>query len=498
MKTKYMLLAAVLLLAAGCLKNTDEVNYGKFNEVVLSDEKAGDEEGKIMYLDRFQTLNLTPTITQSIATGEANLEFSWKIRRNDVKLDPNEYTEWADTRNLSEEVTAAVGKHRIVYSVTDKNTGIAKYLYYNVQVLGEYTQGWTILEEVAGGGDISMILPSGSIARNIYSKENGEFLETPCRSISLPNFGNLKKVFVLTATQGIECSREEYTKVSTFVDWFVSGTEPEAREIKPQLYKYTHNNHGGLVNDSKYYARIGGGFPGDPAFGGAIPAPVEDNGFRRDYEIAPFIVGRAVSTNTGMQVIYDNLHRRFLYLALEGLTPCLKHYPYSAADAWDPTNVGLTMAYMDDSNITAVHNALMYDDAGDLYILKFDSRAADVKDVKFPVSKDPVPADLKGFTTAVSSKVLDHMYVAMGNKIYHYDLPGSSASIAYMYDPAEKVVRMHTINDGGAETLYVATYDGTQGRVYYFPLEPTGKIKDETFSERFQGFGKIVDMQYKE
>ena len=502
MKTIYLLTTAILFILTGCFSDTDKVDYNAYNVLTLSDDKAGEEREKLIRVDRFFTLKLTPTIAQSQEGNESNLEFNWRIRENTVALNPYPYRNIGSTRNLEFEVDVAVGIHRIIYSVTDKITGVTKFLYYNIEVIGEYTKGWTILEEVSGGGDISMILPTGRIVRNIYSRENGVFLETPCVSLSISNHANMKKIFVLTATQGVECSREEYTKLTEFADWFVPGTAPTPAETRPKLYVFTVYLYGGLVNNGNYHARVGGGFPGDPAFGGAIPAPVETDGFRKEYNIAPFIVGRtdgSTATSRPMQIIYDNLQQRFLYLILEGLTPCLKYFPYDAAtDPWNPGNTGMSLAYMGNSNVVSMHNALMYDSVGDLFVVKFSSDAVYLATTRFTQSIAGAPSILKGFSTAVNSKVLDHMYVAVGNKIHHYDIPGSSSVEAYAFGANENIIRMHTVNNSGAETLYVATYDGSQGRVYYFPLEPSGSITNNTYSEKFEGFGKIVDLQYKE
>lgn len=498
MKTQYKLfiLAVLLFGATSCFDSSDSVDWRTINRVVLSDPKAGEAERIV--IDRFEVLNLTPQITQSQAADNSNLEYKWTIRENTSTINPYDYYDLAETPALNVAIDAKVGVHKIIFSVTDKLTGVSEYLYYDIEVIGEYTRGWTILEELPGGGDIAMILPTGRVARNIYSGENGEYLETPCRSLTVSNLASMKKVFVLTATQGVECSLEEFTRISEFADWFVPGTEPAAEDIKPALYTYTYYLYGGMINNGQYHARVGGGFPGDPAFGGAIPAPVEADGFRREYRAAPFIVGSDAYSNSSMQTIYDNLHKRFLHLSMDGLTLCLKSYPYDPADPWNPQDTGMTLSYMDAASVANIFNALMYDDNNDLYVLKFDNRATITTGVSFAQSIAAAPAVLNGFGAAVSSKVLDHMYVAVGNRLYHYDVPAGSATLGYTFAANEVPVCLRTLNDSGKETLYVATHDGTQGRVYYFPLEATGALSGGTYSERFEGFGKIVDMQYKE
>lgn len=497
------MLAAATVAASGCYTNTDEVDYRTVNEVTVSDEMSAEE----IVVDRFETLTLTPTITQTMASGEDNLEFEWKIRENTTPRDPYPYYELGDSRNLSVEVDAAVGIHRIVYSVTDRTTGVSTYLYYDLRVIGEYTEGWTILEETAEGGDISMILPTGRVARNIYSKENGEYLQTPCVSLAIPNYGEyLHKMLIFTASGGIETSLEEFTALSGLADWFVAGTEPAPENTKPQFYDAFIYDWRGLIIDGQYHVQIKGGFPGDPAFGGALPAPEDPDGMRRDYYLAPFIGHGAASyaTASPVQFVYDNMNQRFMYGYLNGLTVAMQHYPADSENAWDPSDVGMTMKHMDESNTAYMHNAVMEDEAGEQWLLRCDGTAvvttsnipAASRHNRFAASATKMPGQLKGFTTAMSSKRLDHMYFAIGNKIYHYDTPANTCSEGYAFGANERPVVMRSKTTGGSETLYVATFDGTEGRVYYFDLEPTGKLP-ETYSERFEGFGKIVDMKYK-
>ncbi len=497
------LLAAVLFSATGCFNDTDKVGYRTINEITLSDARAGE----VIVLDRFATLTLTPTITQTLAGSESNLEFNWKIRENTEPRDSYPYYDLGNSRNLDAPIDAAVGVHRIVYSVHDKSTGVSQYMYYDIKVVGEYTEGWAILEETPQGGDLAMILPTGRVQRNIYSRENGGYLETPCVSLAIPNFGEyLHKMLVFTATQGLETSLEEFTRLSDMPEWFVAGTEPAPADVKPEIYQSFMYGWRGLINKGQYHVQIMGGFPGDPYFGGGLPAPEDPDGLRRDYYLAPFIGRGAASYSTASpaQFVYDNLHKRFMYGYLNGLTVALQYYPSDGANAWNPSDVGMTMLHLDESNTEYMHNAVMQDAAGDIWLLRCNGIAAvttsnipaAARHNRFANSVAPLPAVLKGFSKAVSSRRLDHMYFAVGNKIYHFDVPGNLYSEEYTFGPNEKPVVLRTVLSGGAETLYVATYDGTQGRVYYFPLQATGKLP-AAYSEKFEGFGKIVDMKYK-
>lgn len=482
------------LTTTGCFDNNDNVSYNNYNKVTLSDIKAGNVE---IVVDQFAVLNLTPTIVQSHADDESNLEYKWTYRQYDLPLDDGEIYFLADTRNLSEVITAKVGKHRIVYSVTDKTTNITTFLYYQIKVVGILTEGWTLLQEIPQGGDISMVLPTGTVYHNIYSARNGSYLDMP-RSLAFLNFSGYKRLLALTATQGIECSLDDFTKVSEFASWFISGTEPTAAETDIQIIKGFAANFTGMINKNKYHVRMTGGFPEPYGYGGYIIAPADPDGFSRDYELAPFILRTSSTYGGPLQILYDNMQKRFMYGWLSGLIPSLGKYPYEAGtDEWNPNDVGLTMLYMDESRTPYQHNAVMSDNAGYLYLLEFDGSAIVTAANRFPKTKTALPAILKGFTTAMSSKRLDHIYFAVGNKIYRYDVPAEQLYDQYTFAAGENPTVIKSTSTGGSETLQIATYNGTAGKLYYFDLQSTGAMPTEP-TKTFDGFGKVIDMVYKQ
>lgn len=501
LKFKYfhlILTVAVFLLVSACMKDNGNYNYQLINRVELSDDKVG--ESVLTSTDRFAVFPLSPTIKQNVAKNEDNLSFEWTIRDNTVPQNPYDVVVLSNKRNLDAPIEVAPGIYRIIYKVTDKLTDVSTFLYFNIKVVGEYTEGWLLLEETAQGGDLSMILPTDRIVRNIYSKENGGTFEKPCVGLNITpslhdNGGQSvgKKVFVLTQNNGFEVDYQTYFKLSSFDSWFVTGTAP--RPIKPQLYKFTTTNYGGLVNNDQYHVRLAGGYPGAVQFGGAMPAPIEPNGLRLDYSMAPFIVG---GQGNVYQVVYDNFQKRFLYLTLNGLTAELRYMPdYITTDAFDPKSTGMTMLYMDNASILYQHNALMKDASNTMYFIKFRSSFLNGGG-RFPIDKEVAPAELNNFSACASATLLDHMFVGVGNKIYKYDIPANSASVIYTFSNGnETAVTMRMFNLNNKNQLVVSTYDGTQGRVYYFDIATTGNFTNDTFVKKFEGFGKIVDLQYK-
>ncbi len=276
----FLPLAAMLCLA-GCFDNNDKVDYRSINVVEVSDPMSEGSAEEAIVVEMFTTLQLTPTIAQTIAKDESNLEYKWIMHENRSTLDYSQWIDLGTERNLNMEITAATGPHKILYTVTDRDTGVETYLQYDIRVVGTLTEGWVILEETSQGGDMSMIKPTGELVREIYSKPNGGHLPTPCYQMQITDNYGTKSFFVLTDGEGAECSWIDFLKISDMPAWFVPGMAPDV--INPQaMHVNSSASWRGLINDGRFHVRVSGGFPGTPGFGPSLPAPMDNDGSWRE------------------------------------------------------------------------------------------------------------------------------------------------------------------------------------------------------------------------
>lgn len=529
--THITVLLMVIFIISGCFDHSDEVDYQTYNVLTISDEKANMGTGDEVLIEayRHREFSLTPTVTQSIFEDDLNLKYRWQIRGNSDPQGDYEYEELGTTKDLNIELTAPVGLHRIIYTVTDTVTGVSKYLYYDVHVLSDFSKGWVILEETSNGGDLAMLVPTSEgkdrIYRNIYSIENGKYLKNPV-GVLVCNYSKFDKIFVYTQDEGYEVTREEFSEVVNLDSWFVSGAQPDSYNL--QLMDMANYTWYGIINDGKYHLmnRTGASEGTNAYFVSALQGPTvtDEHGdkYTQDYDLAPFAVSPCSAMAYGdisrRHIVYDNLYKRFMYVnAGDWMIPSFGLYGYdSSKDAWNPDDVGLEMLHIDrnnpddggnnDKRKNFTYNAIMKDEQGKLYLLRLEGRAGiliryegnNPVTYSLPISKDVLPDALRDFSVAASSTIREHMYIAAGNVIYHYDILGKSLSQQYTFGGSEKPVCMRTMANDGDETLIVATYDGTHGKVYYFTIEATGKVSQTVEPEIYEGFGKILDMQYKE
>jgi hypothetical protein len=97
------------------------------------------------------------------------------------------------------------------------------------------------------------------------------------------------------------------------------------------------------------------------------------------------------------------------------------------------------------------------------------------------------------------------LYYAVANKIYLYDVLAKSARLVYTFPVGTQVKDLKMFKGqewGKSNPLYntrlvVATYNGTEGELYYLDLLPIGDIANGTYSKKFGGFGNILQINYR-
>src|SRR5690606_20983161 len=98
------------------------------------------------------------------------------------------------------------------------------------------------------------------------------------------------------------------------------------------------------------------------------------------------------------------------------------------------------------------------------------------------------------------------MYYSVDNKVYLYDMLANNSRLLYQFPAGEKVTTIEmehvSVNFLIPATPFenkrvtAATFDGSQGRVYYLNLTATGDLVDNSYAQKFEGFGKVVSLAY--
>ncbi len=92
------------------------------------------------------------------------------------------------------------------------------------------------------------------------------------------------------------------------------------------------------------------------------------------------------------------------------------------------------------------------------------------------------------------STIRNQLYYAADNAVYLYDISANFSRVVYMFAPGENVSTMELQDN---TDLQVATYDGSEGKLYGFKVSNTGDLVDFNYVSKYEGFGKIIKLVYK-
>lgn len=228
-------------------------------------------------------------------------------------------------------------------------------------------------------------------------------------------------------------------------------------------------------------------------------------------DLAPFIYIPAAMSSTTMfdAVCYDRLGQRFVMRPQSsGTITNISPFTPQSSGIFDVNNIGMDILWFERG-----HNdygyAVFQDDADArwLYLADFN-KAMDnsIAVAKYEMTALPGITEARFYSTGSQGPVF--LY-ATEKDIYTFDYTGSKTAVkindsfgANEVITAMKVYKPYAttnrLREADGRLLYVATWDGTEGRLYEFSLnEANGWLRDKTPLEVFGGMGRIVDFCVK-
>ncbi|WP_162817981.1 PKD-like family lipoprotein [Niabella yanshanensis] len=499
---KYIQIAILMAATAltGCYKDKGNYDYKDINEIRVTDINAAQR----IYVNPDDTLRLNPSIVQSQPSDD--LSYAWFMYNNSPNSSyvmPRDTI--ARTPNLAFRVTGdlfVLGEnYRVTLKVTDNKTGISAVRQYDITVANKYAQGWMFLEEKPTGADLSMILPDNSVEHNIYSLLNPTAALGKPKSITATNFDVTddlstpnRRIYIQTENDAIELSSLTLTK--KFDIGYLFFTRPQT--VKPSFIGWAAYMSGSnpwqrmgiAINNGQVHTNMVGGFPGIKKWGEAIvnPAGVYD------YDIAPYLAGGSTYAATYQVIVYDKKYRRFYSVGMNALTA----FPSAASTVFNMNDVGMDLLLLDSANVLDRYNAVMKDGETP-YLLQFRT-VVSADDPVVTIAKTAMNAPgIVNAAALASSTLTPHIFYAVGNKLFKYETTSNITTEAFNLPAAETVTRIDYVRAAsgtGLQRLVVATWNGTEGKVYYFNISPVGDL-GSNYTHVFNGFKKIIDFVYK-
>lgn len=468
------LLATGILSILGCYKDKGNYDYNAINQITLSSTA---DTFNVLVPD---ALKIDLTVTQT-NPGNAGIGYEWVMYPSTSA--PLTRRTLDTTQNLNAKITEDPGTYILNVFAKDRQTGVEVQKKFVVNVLTKFSEGWVVVEEKGAGCDMALITPTDVIFKDIYSGANsGQLL--PAGTSRIPEIKtnrNEQKFFVLSPNNVIQLHFANFLKIANPSDMFWQVPNP----LKPVEY-FVNSDNETLISDGKFYYRnlINAGVNKLN-----LPAP-------GTFYVAPFDI---YSVSTGV-VFFDTLAQKFA--KMDGNTLNLLPFAADPADAFDMNNIGKRILYAEVNTGNSFYAFFKKNTDDSLFAYNFN-----LGNARPPVS---IVAGLNapGMHTAkyfVMSRSLPHLYYAAGNQIYKLDIPAKTATPVYTFPGGTEIRAMKMYRNVKTSTdpnnnklIAVATLEnGTEGKIYTFPIAATGSFTGNTYSKVYTGFGKINELTYK-
>lgn len=452
--------------------------------------------GSTYRIIRLSNLKISPKIR--VPEGH-NGTYQWllyaKQTSNNSSMNSKEIS---DRPDLDVVIAEPIGEYVAELIVTDQTTGIKSNVTFNVSVTANMEFGMMILYQGSAGGDVDFIRTS-ALSSTITEKTHVKGLYS--LSMGKPLSGQAK--FIWSAYQAFQITNWITLGSDNYLARFKGGDFTFIRdqediyrrretEINPQAYVYNSNSLHVLVNGKKLHVTGNGFYESDIKFPGAVDG---------NYEVAPYLVQRHASAFS--TIAYDQKNGRFIryYLSNNSIGDFAQPTP---GQLFSLRNVGKDMLYMCNgaSNYTY---AFFKDKTGNgrwMHVIDF-TKSVDGGDLAVGMYDMAALPEIEQAKYYQVSGFGGFAYYATRDKVYNYAYRNANtASVAFQVPAGEEITCMRfykpipniRVTDKEERVLYVATWNGTAGKVYELSLNETSGVISSNPVSTFEVGGRVVDM----
>lgn len=512
---RYIFLAILTMAFAftSCYDDKGSYAYSDINEISV--DTVGRQTEFEVY--QFDTLRIEPAIRFALEeVADEDMDYKWTIFNNAFNNTTSEVIGTERILNTVIRQQSNATNYSLVLDAKNKRSGVAVQMTYTLYVTSSIISGVVVLHTNDTESDLDYIATPRAVPtitttrrnRNAYFTANGAKIP------GMPNFIGAVRVNNKQINSLYIGTREELYKVSgkTFELEYTSADMlpimPANRNFQSYLSPGGTNTWQFLINDEQAH-NIANQYDFEITFSQAL-APNETLNAEA-IELAPFIYTPAAffSTTGFAAVFYDRLGQRFV-MRPNSNYPVAKISPFDAqaSSVFDVNNIGMDILFFERGYLNYGY-AVFQEQTGAkwLYIADFNKKMdASIAVAKYDMSGLTGIADARFYSTGSRGNVF--LY-ATESDIYSYDYTGSNQAVK-INDPfgaGEVITGMkiykpwattNNLGEADGTLLYVATWDGQEGRLYEFSLNETnGYLRNKTPLEVFDGMGKIVDFCFK-
>ena len=522
---KYTLLipSLFLMLTASCYEDKGNYDYSDIHEAVIDIPGITDNEYE-MTADWLSDIILTPEVktSQGTAANLSDYDFEWYNYSADGAQDgegnyiPKKTI--GNTAALNYYIGDAPGRYYYVLKATNKTSQAVSFYRFMLNV--ESLNGWLILDENSTGqGDLHLIrdqqvvptlaAASVGVEKDLYSQANDNDKLIGSKFVSILDVTMLKRFHNLYVFKQDGVYKIDAGTFGLVTDQYNAMFMSAPSVAAPMAHFYPNGINSRrevLINNNEIYVQSWSGLGVEDKFPSVWAA------FSTAYKVHPYIAYVEPGLGGNVSAVLYQTHNypegMFITVGNSGTSPGYPSLPEGSVFQPqsinpNPEESNLVLQYMnsgtDGKTIAVFHDEI---DGNKPWLLAGN----------FINSSEPAALKRKnmsavtGFASAthyVFGKRGDLVFYASGGKVYSYSFMSDDAAAGTMLSlsGSEQVTSMKLYTHSNNETysgriLFVATYDGTQGRVYKIPFNPlNGNVGTV---ETFTGFGKVIDMYNKE
>jgi hypothetical protein len=407
------------------------------------------------------------------------------------------------TRKLNTTIGNPIGPYKLELIVTDPKTNLKSNIQFNLNVTANINIGYglLVLHTRNNTSDVDFLLTKNAVPtvttnqwiKNIYSQAQGQAITGEPRFIASSRRAPTENwVTIGTSTHLTRVSGVDFTYMRENAEIFLRpGTV-----INPQAFVLSSTSFNDMVINDKKMHFINSTDPLGNIFPGAVTG---------SYSLAPFIAEASSSSIIG--AVYDDQKLKFIH-PISSNAMAEFRAPAATTQPFDLTNIGKTLIDMD-RGFQSYTLSFFKDLSGTgrwLYVTNFNK----ADDGLMAIARYDMTAlpDIANATIFRASEYGNVVYYATAHDIYVYNFDSSTAIPTfkgYAFPAGETITSMKifkpkpntSLQTTDGWVLYAATWDGNIGRVYEFGINPSGGSKMPELLNKFEGFGKVVDMTSK-
>ena len=467
----------------GCYEDKGNYTYTELLEIKVDSVKQFYPN----YLSSIDTLYIEPKV------GPADLEYDyvWSVYENNVQGFVPPVDTISRTCELSYPVTLKPGSYTLLFSVTEKKSGIFRIVRSNLTVGTALTIGWYVLKSQEGYSDLDVFGEEGKIENVIAVNNNGVKLKGDAVATtfsarysawdeSSQNYINTSAVFAASGEGLVSLRLNDGTIIREDNDFFYEPTP-----IAPTTFYVTIRDVC-LFNNKRAYI-ISGMSSNSGRF------PVSKGGV---YELSPYYVSYRMDN-----LVFDELSSSFKGLGANSnsIINLQDKGPVDTIPLPPVNNLESDLLYMGPGPNSSAW-ALLKKQQEEFYVMRNMNGNLSSPYKNPSLRCDTLDLDLKMLHAEkwASNRNNNIVYFVRGNIIYSCNLDANYQEKVQMELPVgERVSYMEQVKLNSStktfDHIVVATYDENNYKVYLFNVQ-AGNLQSNP--EVLKGTGKVGDVVY--